>query len=340
MSNGKILITALLSGTMEQGLAEFIQAINRAFAQQNSGGGATGSGRDGEDGMTPEPVWNGTKLFFRYPDGTTTTPVDLQGPAGADGADGADGTSGDATWADSRPTIVAWDKIPAGTSLDGLTLHEIIARQVYPFVEPAFSSFAVSTLSGTMEVGAQIAANGNATWAISNAANAVADTVTLKDHTGAVLFSNAALNASPKAITHEAWTSATAGTSTWTISAQSQSGATFSKTFRVTWLFKLFMGESDSATLDAAGVQALRSGTLKSAYAGNYSYQAGGYKWLAVPKNLGKPGTFKDVSNNLPVPMQDMGTISITNAHGIAQDYYVFRTSNVLGGSITIAVSV
>lgn len=339
MSNGKILITALLSGTMEQGLAEFIQAINRAFAQQNSGGGATGSGRDGEDGMTPEPVWNGTKLFFRYPDGTTTTPVDLQGPAGADGADGADGTSGDATWADSRPTIVAWDKIPAGTRLEGQTLQEIIARQVYPFIEPTFSSFAVSTLSGTMEVGQPVAANGNVTWAISNAANATADSVTLKDHTGATVFSNAALNASPKAITYAGWTNNTAGTSTWTISAQSQNGAMFNKTFRVTWLFKLFFGESSAATLDAAGVQALRSGTLKSAYAGNYAYQAGGYKWIGVPKNLGKPSTFKDTSNNLPVPMEDMGTLSITNNHGIAQEYYLFRTSNVLGGAITIAVS-
>ena len=31
--------------------------------------------------------------------------------------------------------------------------QQIIAKQVYPFIEPAFSSFAVSTLTGTMEVG-------------------------------------------------------------------------------------------------------------------------------------------------------------------------------------------
>ena len=188
-------------------------------------------------------------------------------------------------------------------------------------------------------MGAQIGSGGSARWTISNAENAEEDSVSLRSPVAGMVFTEAGLSASPRNFTHVAWTSNTAGTSTWTISARSKSGATFSKDLRVTWLFKLYFGESASATLDAAGVQALRSGTLKSGYSGSYAYQAGGYKWLAVPANLGRPATFKDTSNNLPVPMSYQGTLSITNAHGVAQDYHLFRTSNVLGGSITIAVA-
>lgn len=36
----------------------------------------------GESSGVPEAVWNGTELSFRYPDGTTTNPVDLKGPKG------------------------------------------------------------------------------------------------------------------------------------------------------------------------------------------------------------------------------------------------------------------
>lgn len=40
------------------------------------------------NGETPEPVWDGTKLSWEYPDGTTTQEVDLQGPKGDKGDKG------------------------------------------------------------------------------------------------------------------------------------------------------------------------------------------------------------------------------------------------------------
>lgn len=321
-------IIAQRAGSGAESLKSDIEKdVYNAIVDAGGGGGGGGSGAT----FIPDVSDEGVISWTNNGGLPNPSPKNIKGPKGDDGEGGP--------WEDDRATLVAWDNIPAGTNLKGLTWQQILAKQVYPFIEPAFSSFAVSTLTGTMEVGQPVAANGSVSWGISNAGNATANSVTLKDHTNATVFSNEALNASPRAITYASWTSNTATSSTWTISAKSQSGATFTRQFRVTWLFKLFFGESANATLDAAGVQALRSGTLKSSYAGNYAYQAGGYKWLGVPKNLGKPTTFKDVSNNLPVPMEYMGTLSITNTHGIAQDYYLFRTSNVLGGSITIAVS-
>lgn len=48
-------------------------------------------GISGDNGLTPEPVWDGTKLHFEYPDGTETAEVNLQGPQGIQGPQGPAG---------------------------------------------------------------------------------------------------------------------------------------------------------------------------------------------------------------------------------------------------------
>lgn len=237
------------------------------------------------------------------------------------------------------PNIVAWGKVPAGAVLDGQTLRDVLERQVEPSLAPAFTAFAVSTLAPVMEVGAPVAANGTVSWAISNAEKALPDSVTLTDHRGTVLFSGVGLDASPQAITCAEWTCTTPGMTTWRLSVQTLHGGTISRECRVAWLPRLYYGESEQAVLDAAAVQALRVGSLKGSLKGSYTFAPGGYKWLAVPRHLGKPSIFRDVSNGLPVPVADMGTLDITNAFGVAHTYHLFRTSHALGGSITIAVS-
>ena len=52
----------------------------------------------------PEAKWNGTKLYFEYPDGTTTEPVDLQGIQGIQGDPGqAIGITSD--WTGEEPDV-------------------------------------------------------------------------------------------------------------------------------------------------------------------------------------------------------------------------------------------
>jgi len=250
---------------------------------------------------------------------------------------GGGGGGGESAWDDPRATAVAWDRIPAGTSLLGKSWQDVIEMQVYPYLDPAFSAFAISTFSAQKEVGSPVSANGTATWTVSNAGNLKDNSISLVDHLGQTVFSGA--QTSPQSLSYASWTKNSTGTTTWTLSGKSTKNATFTKTASISWLFKLFYGESPDANLDAAGVKALRVSTLASSKAGSYVYQAGGYKYLAVPQNLGKPTSFKDASNNLPIPMDDLGTMSITNSYNVTQTYYVFRTSNVLGGSVTIIVA-
>jgi len=72
------------------------------------------------NGETPEPVWDGTKLSWEYPDGTTTQEVDLQGPKGDKGDKGDP-----ATPLTSDLTSTATDV--ALTALGGNRLYNMIS---------------------------------------------------------------------------------------------------------------------------------------------------------------------------------------------------------------------
>ena len=91
--------------------------------------------------------------------------------------------------------------------------------------------------------------------------------------------------------------------------------------------------------LTETDVEALRVGTLAANVSGNYSFNAGEYKWICYPTSFGLKTTFKDASTNFDVAMQPALTKSITNSQGVSTNYYCHRTVNKLGGSITIAIS-
>ena len=67
---------------------------------------------------------------------------------------------------------------------------------------------------------------------------------------------------------------------------------------------------------------------------------AGGYKYWAYPTTMGLKTTWKDVSTGFDVAMNSTPqTVSITNTFGITQNYYVYRTYNILGGTINVQIS-
>ena len=103
--------------------------------------------------------------------------------------------------------------------------------------------------------------------------------------------------------------------------------------------WKIYYGESALTDLTETDVEALRVGTLAANVSGNYSFNAGEYKWICYPTSFGLKTTFKDASTNFDVAMQPALTKSITNSQGVATNYYCHRTVNKLGGSITITIS-
>ena len=71
---------------------------------------------------------------------------------------------------------------------------------------------------------------------------------------------------------------------------------------------------------------------------GTFNFPAGGYKFVLIPAIWKDPTVFSDPNNGLPVYVDKMSNISITNKFGVQQEYKVFRTHNLLNGSISITI--
>jgi len=92
---------------------------------------------------------------------------------------------------------------------------------------------------------------------------------------------------------------------------------------------------------------------LQASVATTIQYVAGGYKYYCIPSTFGFPSLFKDVNTNLNVAMAGIAegytstngngiyyqSVSITNAYSVVNNYRIYRTRNVLGGAIKIAIS-
>lgn len=78
-----------------------------------------------------------------------------------------------------------------------------------------------------------------------------------------------------------------------------------------------------------------------------YAFAAGGYKYLALPASMAALSVFKDNATNFPVPLAASADGFDQLANGLSfrlvtisgAAYRLYRTANILGGSITIYVS-
>lgn len=123
----------------------------------------------------------------------------------------------------------------------------------------------------------------------------------------------------------------------WTLAVTGEKGETDTKTiYSPTFKRRVYYGVSASGSLDAAGVKALSSFLATSrghAWTPSCSNQ---YIYYCVPASFGeaafKSGVFDGGFNSKT-------EVSITNAYGHTENYYVYRSTEKITGSITITVS-
>ena len=249
------------------------------------------------------------------------------------------GGGGTETYTNLTPTAVSIGGIPAGSTFDNMTMQEMWDALLYPYQTPIFSSF-TSSMSTPIEVGGTIPA-GSVTflWNTTNSSNIAANSIKIDDITAGNTLASGLANTGTTAISISAITNVMATSHQWKITATNTKGAFLSRTLNVYWQWKIYYGESALTDLTETDVEALRVGTLAANVSGNYSFNAGEYKWICYPTSFGLKTTFKDASTNFDVAMQPALTKSITNSQGVATNYYCHRTVNKLGGSITIAIS-
>lgn len=238
---------------------------------------------------------------------------------------------------DATPTTIGG--IPSGSTFDSVSFSDMWDQLLYPYQAPSFTSFSISGVGTTFEVGDTLPADSTFLWGTSNSGNVQADSIDIRDVTNGVDLATGTANDGSEATSHAAITKTSATSHVFRISGVNTQSGTFTRNSTHSWRWRLFYGESVATPLDEAGIEGLRASMLASGFARTYNFLAGGYKYLCYPASFGTATSFTDTSTMLSVPFQGPYLVSVTNSFGQTTNYRVHRSSNILGGSISIAVS-
>lgn len=230
-------------------------------------------------------------------------------------------------FSEEKPIPVTIGGIAAGTVYMDATVAQILHDLLYPYQWPAFSG---SLTPASIEVGAE---SGYVTinFTITNQDNVVSSANIYVD--GELIGIDAS---SPYQLDSMQLTEV--GQKDVLLEGVNTKGTKFTKNLTIKWLPRVWYGEESAETLDEAGIKGLRVSLLTDTYKRTISYLAGGYKWYCIPAYMGTP-TFKDTATGMNVAMEEPYTVQITNDHKVTLDYRCYRSTNVLNGSIQIAVS-
>ena len=202
---------------------------------------------------------------------------------------------------------------PSYTNVD-LALDALFSKVYY--VKPTCSLSATPS-GGTFEMGTVIFAPITFTWTTNKA-------ITSQTLTGCTLA-----DASVRTATYN--TNVTSN-KTFTLSvSDGENSASSSVSYK--FLNNIFWGSAAAAeTYDSAFIRALSNKKLASAVKGAYSFNiaSGEYGFWAVPSNM----TISSVwIGGFEVTVDDLGTVSYTNAQGYTRDYKLYKTGKSgLGG--------
>ncbi len=258
-----------------------------------------------------------------------------------DNITGGGGVGSDQVLTEAAPTPTTLGGIPAGTTFSSVPVETVLRDLLYPYQSPTFSQFYIENQNTTIEVGAStVGGLVKFAWTTTNTSNISTNTISIRDVTaGNVVLYDSGANDGNEFINISSVVKITASSHSWRIQALNTKSTTFSKYFTVDWRWRVYYGENVNSTLTEPQIEALRTSQLGSAFAANYAFDGGGYKWIAYPSAFGTATVFKDILTGLDVPFQPVQTITITNTFGIATQYNVHRTTNILGASITISAA-
>lgn len=268
----------------------------------------------GQDGVSPTITENADntdkiyKLDIETVDGTFTTP-------NLKGADGQGGTGGSGTAEDTTYTN---ENFPQYDNVD-LALDALFNKVYY--VKPTCSLSATPS-GGTFEIGTAISAPITFTW------------TTNKDITSQTLTGCTLANASVRTATYN--TNVTSD-KTFTLSvSDGENSASSSVSYK--FLNNIFWGSASTAeTYDSAFISTLSNKKLASVIKGTYSFNiaSGEYGFWAVPSNM----TISSVwIGGFEVTVDDLGTVSYTNAQGYTRDYKLYKTGKASLGAISAEI--
>lgn len=129
---------------------------------------------------------------------------------------------------------------------------------------------------------------------------------------------------------------------TYTLKATDERGAAPTKTTTLTFCNRVCYGAAAAPdTINSDFVMSLATRNLATSRTNNsvkYNAGEGQYLWYCVPTRLGQC-SFTDVETGLGAGLSLVDTISVTNASGYTENYYVYKSDYAGLGSLTVKVS-
>lgn len=248
--------------------------------------------------------------------------------------------SADVLYSNPDPTTIDVGGILAGSYFVDQTMSEMWDALLYSNQYPNFLSFDNNDIDDVYEVGYTIP-TGNKTfvWTTTNDILFEPNSVEISGPgfttvTGLANDGNEVVNFT-STIQH-----IIPASSLWTIQAENSVTSDIFNRFKITnWRWRIYWGVNSNPVLTESELEALHSNQLRSDFVNTFSFNATGYKWFTYPTSFGVATSFKDEFTGLPVAMEQYSIQSMTNTYGITTDYYVHRTTNILGDSINIIIS-
>lgn len=286
-------------------------------------------------------------------------PLDLgSGLSFVNGALTVTPTPGGGTYQGASPSNITVGGIPAGTAILGMTYDALWEMLLITYLSPSFSSFNMSGQSTIIECGNSVSGTKTFTWGTTYSGNVQANSVAIQDVTGGTDLATGLANDGTEAVAIVTATRTSPGSYSWRAQATDTNSVVFnSGDFTVVWYFRICIGTSANATLTEAQIEALSTQSLNASFSGTYALAAGDYKYFSWPDSYGSPTAatgFKDTSTGFPVSMADAADnaaysnvqngwnyalVSVTNTFGVTVNYRVYRSKNLLGGSLNVQIS-
>lgn len=213
------------------------------------------------------------------------------------------------------------------------------------YQNPTFSSFNIQGLANPLEVGDSISGVQTFQWTTTNSGNVLANSIKIYKVTGglAVLLTGLANDGSEQYNFATPIQFTTNSSYTWRIEGATTEAlpTLFNRDFTENAYWRKYWGTNPNDTINGAQILALTSSNLDNNGLGTLSFDAADqeYKYLAVESSLTQPTVFTDQDTGFNVAMESPFTVSVTNSFGITTNYSVYRTTNKLGGAITIIYS-
>ncbi len=259
------------------------------------------------------------------------------------------------TYTNSTPVPTTIGGITAGTTFSNQTMQQMWDALLYPYQAPAFTTFAITGQSTTVEVGASISGSQTFTWSTANSSNVQANSISVTDVTNSVGLATALSNDGSETILLPSPVVKTSlSSNTWRVSGTNSNLSIFSRDFTVNWFWRIYYGTSSNVTLTEIQIESLANNPLANNIVGTYSYVGGDYKYFCYPDVYGSINTIKDSATLLNIAMASSiddgffsnfangiyyGIVAVTNTNGVSTNYRVYRTKNILGGSISFIIT-